>query len=235
MTNDSTIKIGDSFFEEAIYNSYVENGKYYLIKCENWLGKDYIVRDTESVFEIRVGDAILGMQDEHSGTTYSVEKLTGNTMQFGYESSFNHNSFGVNKVTTRKGHFIIHCSQKKEGVRLVVEGLEVSAASAQKHISEGKFYFLQKFGNRMGELGDGVSPNNKECAKVVFNQLGYYEYILDQCVPSEFYRKQIQEYNEVVMNYLKVKKGIDLKNGNYNYTEFLNKCIMEKYNSKKGK
>jgi hypothetical protein len=240
ITTDSTIRIGDSFFEDAIYNSYVENGKYYLIKCHSWfLKQNHMERNTESVFEINVGDFIQGRPDHHNSIHYVVEKLSGNDMQFGYEYSFDHRSFGVKEIIKGRGSFIIHCTQKKEFVRLIVEGLEVNAASARQHIRQGKFYILLKFNNERGE-GDRVGWDfgSKQCTKAIFNKFGYYEYILDQCVPTEFHRQQINAYNTEVFNYLKDKKGLKFSNYeemNRQYELERNECGMAEYKKRNNK
>ena len=236
VTENKELVIGDKMFEEAIYNSYTENGKYYIIKCASWFDKRYTYgdSDTNTVFEIKVNDVILGMPDEHNSILYKVEKLDGNDIQIETESSFDHRSFGVNKITEHKSHFIIHCSGKKDSVRLIIDGLEVNAESAKKHVAQGKFYALMKYDNKHVKSGIDLWTN-KDCRKQAFDKLGYYQYIIDDCVPTVFHRKQIEAYNKTIFDYLKKKKGLAFEQYNEmgaRYIEEYNKCVKEAYNKR---
>lgn len=219
-----------NYFETLITNCYTNKGKYFIVKCSRWISKKSIDLDIKNPeIEINLNDTIYAPRhDEHGFTFFVVKKNFKNEIEIGYESSFTYSSFSVTKITIEKGSFIIRCSKQKKHPRLIIDGLEISAESARKHIAKGKFYILLKFDSKIGKSGLWDKPS--ECLNQIYKKFGFYRYVIDDCVPTEFYYQQIEEYNTVVFNYLMKHKGLTFENYShmkFQYNKDLNECYTE--------
>ena len=95
-----------------------------------------------------------------------------------------------------RGSFKIRCTGRKDSIRLTVNGLAINAETARKHITVGKLYLINRY-------IDGIT---NECCKEVSTKYGFTPYNVGILLPSDYYEKKIEEYNDVVFEYLKEKK-----------------------------
>lgn len=110
VTENKEIDFIKNIFEQRIQTLDAKNGevsiefKKLFVFCEND-GK------TQAKILLKTGDEFLGLPDDHGSIKYKLLKIDVDGIDMGYESRFDHRSFGRNLITIDKG--VVHLLWKK--------------------------------------------------------------------------------------------------------------------------
>jgi hypothetical protein len=205
---NSSNRRGD--FLKFIYSAYQVDGKYYLSGCSHWFG--------EMEREIKQGDSFMGFPDHHCGTTYTVERLDGDSIYLSYKIECRMN----NKKYVTRGDFSISCQKERAlAPEVLFEGEKIDSFLAKKHIAEGRIYYLQS-------VGDTSVYNMYErdsCYILAEGKLGYQLRPIIGCMPLEDRNLSLLEYNRIVWHFLKKEKGRQYQSYGDPETEFRDELL----------
>ena len=221
--NNETPKMS---FGTSVHNIFKNNGKYYIAKCYSCFNWDYYNNDESSIVEITLNKVIRSCQDEHGRVSYKIDSLGDKAIGVQYESNFSI----MGKTSIEKGRFVCEVSNRIDTIALLVDGLPINEESAKKHIRKNKFYILCKAPSN-GLIQTGIEKETK-CLNKIYKKYGYKPYLIGQCIPSNYYEKQIKAYNKIVFNYLKKKKNFSFENYEmieHQYDNDLYKCGISEW------
>ncbi|MBK8567912.1 MAG: hypothetical protein IPN76_32475 [Saprospiraceae bacterium] len=188
-----------------IYSAYQIDGKYYLSGCSHWFG--------ELEREIKQGDSFTGFPDHHCHTTYTVEKLDGDSIYLSYKIECRM----FNEVFITKGDFSIFCQKERAlAPEVLFEGEKIDSFLAKKHIAEGRIYLLAAVA--MKDLGNFFDSDS--CRVMVEKKYGVKEYPIKGCLPLEDKQLLLTQYNNAVFDFLKMHKACPYPS-DYELTSYL--------------